>query len=274
MNPISNPSAWLDPCISIIGVLIQLIAIIIGIVIIFVQIKRNHQNSIELQKNNFQEELRLKIFNKIVEKIEAATIGVISSSTKVQGIPNTIDFFWKRQNEYNLKNIEPFKERAETLSKLHYEAKDLVFNLTSIIESHEIAFPSFRIFMDMIHYQIRVCDGAFDKFFREVLLYLPVDVPEKKQNKLGIEVINPYQPTPEKLTNLKRLANKYLNECIALQSYIIDLSIESQNSLLYNIFEYRVPIRKPKDPRLLVITTDPKKIKELRKYLKEKNIKE
>ena len=271
MNKPSIPPDWFDPTIiSIVGVIIQLAAIVVGVWIIFLQVKRNHQSSLYLQKRNFQEELHLKIFNKISEKIESASNAINSSISDVHGLPGSIKLFWDIRIKENI-NIKPYMKRSNEIITSHRSTQNSVFKLVSIIESHEIAFPSFRIFIDMICYQNKVCADEFNKFFDEVLPYLPIDVKVKNQKILGTDVIKPRKPTTKILKKIRCLADVYMRECLTLQSYIYDLNIEGQNFLLGNLFDNRIPVRKPQDPKLMVITTDQKNVQELEKYLKKKS---
>ena len=65
---------------------------------------------------------------------------------------------------------------------------------------------------------------------------------------------------------LKKLADHYKEAMDEIGCYIHDLTIESQNNLLSDLFERRVPPRQPIDPRHKVINTDPGKIEQLLHY--------
>lgn len=65
---------------------------------------------------------------------------------------------------------------------------------------------------------------------------------------------------------LKKLVAHYKKAMDEIGCYIHDLTIESQNNLLSDLFERRVPQRQPIDPRHKVINVDPEKAEELLHY--------
>jgi hypothetical protein len=71
-------------------------------------------------------------------------------------------------------------------------------------------------------------------------------------------IIHP-PPSPEVLSALKLLIEKYKGAMDEIECYIHDLTIEAQNNLLYGLFERKVPPRQPLDPRHKVISTVPEK---------------
>jgi hypothetical protein len=52
-------------------------------------------------------------------------------------------------------------------------------------------------------------------------------------------------------------------------SYLYDLNVEIQNTLLINLFPNKAPRRVPLDPKFKVISTEPNEIDSLRKYFEE-----
>lgn len=50
---------------------------------------------------------------------------------------------------------------------------------------------------------------------------------------------------------------RYKEAMDVIVNYVDDLTIESQNNLLSGLFERRLAVRQPIDPRYRVISTDP-----------------
>ena len=51
--------------------------------------------------------------------------------------------------------------------------------------------------------------------------------------------------------------------------YVYDLAREAQNIFLGDIFSNRIPLRKPIDPKYIVISTEPEEVAKLKKYFLE-----
>ena len=70
-----------------------------------------------------------------------------------------------------------------------------------------------------------------------------------------------------KFKHLERLSKIYIEACSDLLSYLYDLGIESQNTLLSDLFPNRLPGRVPLDKSKLVIDTSPETIRSLKEMI-------
>ena len=246
---ISSPFSWINPIISVIG-------IIIGILIIWWQIKKNHQQS-----------LNLELYKQLIERISSAYTKIIRANTTIQALPFDISCYWDKQRDIKL-NPEPIKTRSNTLILLNSEAMQETIKLFSVLECYEIAIPSFRIFKDMIHIQSELLGKKFNALFVEAIKFLPIDISEEQSKKLGLSTpIIPLRPDGEQSYYLKRLARDYCEVSTELIAYIYDLSITAQNQILGDLFGRTLPPRKPKSEGHFVITTEPSKIKDLEEHI-------
>jgi hypothetical protein len=76
-------------------------------------------------------------------------------------------------------------------------------------------------------------------------------------------------PSPGELHQLKHLIDNYYEAMNEIAGYIFDLRVEAQNNLLSNLFQNRVPQRKPLDPKHKVISTDAEVAEQLIRYFEK-----
>jgi len=98
-----------------------------------------------------------------------------------------------------------------------------------------------------------------------LLRALPIDPPEDAPPS----VPRPLVPSPlsgGELTKLRGLVERYKEAMDVIVNYVDDLTIESQNNLRSGLFERRLAVRQPIDPRYRVISTDPAQAEQLVRY--------
>ena len=74
---------------------------------------------------------------------------------------------------------------------------------------------------------------------------------------------------PEDTVFIKKFINAYVAASDDLGSYLYDLNVELQNTLLIGLFPNKAPRRVPLDPKFKVISTEPNEMENLRKYFEE-----
>jgi hypothetical protein len=239
-----------------------------GVLIIVWQMGKQHRNSLELQKENFREELRLNIYKELGDKLEDTSSAFQKVGMYVFMLPMSIKSF-KRKVDQGLKP-SPMKERAEEFSQLHFKAKNSMVELFRMFEKYQIVNPNFSIFQLALTAASYDVDQTLSKLHLELLKYLPTDVDPDRVREVGTKVIVPSMPNDDQLKTLEELINAYWDATSNVLSYLIDLRIDAQNILLGKLFENKVSPRRPLDPKRIVISTEPDKIKELESYF-EKN---
>ena len=217
-----------------IGNLIDIVAIFIGAALLLWQNKRQHDQSIKLQTIEVRKKLRLELFHKMSEILDEAT----EINYGLVGLSNSIDV----SNEF-ISNIKD----------AHNKQIELLNKLSAMLEKHSIVSEYLNIFKAAF-----LCESN-----QLYMTFFPLN--SFLARSLKTQLINDkhYENTLEKLSNAYRKPN------VALMGYLRDLQIELQNIFLGDIFDKKVPCRKPQDPSVIVISTRVNDIEKLRETFKE-----
>lgn len=251
---------------DLIGHGLTLIGIIVGVVIVAWQQGRQHRSSLKLQRDNAREELKLKIYEILNERVKQLGHCIMSASTYAFMIPLSIKSY-QRQLTYGIAVPQP-KERALELNSLHNEAVASLIRVLEEFEAWSIAFPGFKLFQAALNSANHDAREAFNQLFPSLLRSLPVDPPDDAPPNMPRPLAGPIIDEKQ-LQDLEVLIGKYKKTMDVMVSYVIDLRVEAQNNLLSGLFEHRVSGREPLDPTMKVISTSPEKANELMKYFKE-----
>ena len=122
----------------------------------------------------------------------------------------------------------------------HFGASNLVIPLKRTFERYQIAIPNFKEFIRRLGEQLQLFNKAYLDFHQEVYRFLPADVPEEKVHIFGSSVITLEIPSDEQIKTVEILSQNYHSIGVTLLEYITDLRIETQNSLLGNIFDKKI----------------------------------
>lgn len=236
-------------------VIVHFVGIVVAAWLIIWRIGCEHRNSLNLQKENMKDRLRLEIYRDLTQKISKANNALGAALSKITSLPINLETKQYLKSVLRFEPI-PVEDRAETVSQLHFSAVEFIISLVTAMEEYEIAIPTFTSFSRTFCNQLEKFTNSFSLFYEEVLPFLPIDVPQDKIAELNTKVITPDYPDKEKLEELRRLANKYLGEVATFHGYLRDLSIEAQNHLLGSLFNRKLPPRKPTDPSIIVLSTD------------------
>lgn len=258
---------WIEEnAIDLVGHALTLIGIVAAALIVVWQLSRQHRSSIELQKNNAKEALKLDIYKTLDERIRQISHANVSASTYVVMIPYKIENY-----QYQLSNnlpAQPLRERALEFSRLHEEANNSLINIIEEFEAWLITLPEFELFQTAINSANYDAREAYIPLFSKLLTILPIDPPENASANVPRPITNPIM-NEQQLRELRALVETYKNAMDDIGCYIFDLRVEAQNNLLSELFEHRVPSRKPLDPRMKVLSTAPEQLNELMIYFNE-----
>jgi hypothetical protein len=217
---------WLEQNPVLIGHGLTIFGLICGAIGIAWQLARQHRSTLQLQRENAREKLKLQIYETLVQKMRRLSHAKSTVAVYADMIP------------FNVEILPPPTERAAEFSRLHYEWNGALVELIEEFEAWSIAFPGLQVFQDALNSAHHDAVEAYTPLFSYLLRGLPLDPPVESYKRAMDDV----------------------------GSYIHDLTIEAQNVLLAGLFESRVPRRQPLDPRYKVITTEPDKAAELLRY--------
>jgi hypothetical protein len=253
---------WLQAnAAELIGDGLKVLGLIAATATVVWQLRRQHKNSLVLQRENAREALKLRIYETLVQRIRALSDANIEAAMYVFGILPAIESF---QREHSAGNRPvPVEQRVPTFSALHFKAERCLAELIVEFECWSIAFPGLSVFQVALNAAAYDVRESFPPLFSALLPILPMDPPAAQTGKPTI--VHP-PPSPEAFLALKYLIEKYKGAMDEIGCYIRDLTVEAQNNLLHGLFEERVQPRQPLDPRHKVISTVPEKAQALIRY--------
>lgn len=243
--------------------LITVLGILVAALMVVWQLGRQHRDSLMRQRDNAREELKVRLHELLVQKVRDLTEAIVSAKMYAFLIPAHLEGL-EHQRKLGIQP-RPSEKRADEFAKLHHEAAEATTNLFYDFEAWSMAFPGLEVFKVALNSVAHDAREAFSPLHTALLEALPMDPPPDAP----AYVPRPITPPPlskEKTEQLKALVNNYSNAMDDIGVYVGDLMIESQNNLLSGLFERRVPLREPIDPRHRVISTDPEKVSDLLAY--------
>jgi len=246
---------------ELIGDGLKVLGLIAAVATVVWQLRRQHKNSLALQRENAREALKLRIYETLVQRIRALSDANIEAAMYAFGILPAIENFRRGHSAGN--QPTPVEQRVSTFSALHFKAQRCLAELIVEFECWSIAFPGLSVFQAALNAAAYDVRESFPPLFSGLLNILPMDPPASQTGKPTI--VHP-PPSPEAFLALKHLIEKYKAAMDEIGCYIHDLTVEAQNNLLHGLFDDRVPPRRPLDPRHKVISTVPEKAQALIRY--------
>lgn len=245
---------WIDPTLNLLQILVSFAGIVLGAWIIRWQLQKQHLNNVSHQQASFRDELNLKIFDSISERLLVAQSKLSAASMTIWPLGSRLEYHWKMKDTY-LPNIDPMRERALQINDLNAEAHAAINELVFILERYQTPLPNFDVFRLAFNFHFREQLDAFAKLYDKVLQFLPFTIPPEMIEKGMPSSIQTNRPTPAEILEIKARCEIYFNVIQNQQGILFDLNVEAQNALLGNIFPIQAPTRKPLDQKIKVIVT-------------------
>ncbi|MCD6163795.1 MAG: hypothetical protein J7K40_15470 [candidate division Zixibacteria bacterium] len=247
--------------------LINILAIAVSASLLLWQLKKQHKNNIELQRENNKDKLKLEIFKEYSKTITDAREKISSIQGAAYNITTSLTSYSTLVSMGI--NPSPISQREVIFRDAHDAASIALTDLMFLVEKYEIINPNLKIFsaaFGCAHYDMW---KTFPPFLEILTEYLPYDVPKINQEGLDTNVIIPKTPSEDDIKKVSEIAQPYIENLIDAQFYVYDLAREAQNILLGSLFNRRIPIRKPVDPNYVGISTSPDDVAKLEKYFYE-----
>ena len=247
------------------GDLITIFGIIIGVLIVVYQLGRQHRNELKLQKENHREQFRIQIYQEFSRLLGIATEKNTHSKMYAFNIPMNVHTY--RGQISRGFNPSPLTDRAMELSRRHFDSLEATADLMILIERYQIVEPRLDIFITALSVAHHDVMQTFSPLFPFLLILLPSELPLPNG---AYKIVNVINPSDEQVSELEMLVNAYTAASDGMGSYLYDLNVELQNTLLVNLFPNKAPRRVPLDPKFRVISTEPNEMERLRKYFDQK----
>ncbi len=228
----------------------NIIAIFVAAFMVMIQLWRQHESGLTLQRESFRKKTNLAIYENISDIVGTAASAVSTAGINTLILNTRLDY---DQDTKNYFEIEGFNIQNS-------KAGNLVADVMLILEKYEIALPGFKIFRFALNVQSAKQRKAFPEVFQKMVEFMRLD--EAYNNKIYLSV------SEEQKEEFKQLLTRYYDVGATMGSYLSDIQVDAQNLLLSDIFEGKVPRRSPTDPNHLVISCDPNKEGEIIEFLR------
>ncbi|MBL0931487.1 MAG: hypothetical protein IBJ15_15395 [Alphaproteobacteria bacterium] len=220
------------------------------------QLERQAQNII--RGNRFTETTKRKqeIYKEILSACSAANQAQSDFGSYITSfefdlrIAQTMASIGQRPSQPRAR-IEEFVSRNSTLT-------DATVKLMGTIEQWEIIDLRMNVFRIAFSSALHELSDEFSEYLKVVLGVMPKNAAQSNASPSSLNSapvpwhLPPAEIVEEAITRARSLSDKALN----LGSYISDFQVEMQNLLLADLFNSKIPPRKPIDPSLKVITLD------------------
>ena len=214
------------------------LALLVGWIIVLyvalVQLQKNRRDNQIAKKEEFKKSLEIDTFREINKSVTIFSHAISGISGFYRTLPFLkLSLFRKNPTLFKFDKIGIFQE-------IRKEHENLIQGLSRFliaIESNEIVIIQFDHLRKYIQFQIDDVKDKIDNF-------------EKYFNKIEKEKLISGEGYSEFKENCDEIVEYFTN----IQSYLFDYRIVLMNSLLGDIFDTRVPMRKPSDPKYKLLT--------------------
>ena len=123
---------------------IKVLGITAAALTVVLQLRKQHQNSLALQRENAREALKLRIYETLVKRIRTLSDANTAAKMYAFGIVPPIESALREEAAGN--RPAAMRERALTFSDLHSKAERELAELIEEFECWSIAFPGLQVF--------------------------------------------------------------------------------------------------------------------------------
>lgn len=241
------------------------LTILAGFCLLLLQIYLQNRSSLLLQKDNIKEGLKVELFKQVSEKIQSAEDVSLEVASYIRMLPN--NFIFLKQLSTTEASPQPVRERAQKFAMLQRASTDGLSSLLYAIEKCQIAFNEYEIFQLALNHAAHEINSAYLSLFQFLMKVLPIDM---KMENGSTTVINVRELTEKECEQLEKLVNDFLDADGIFGSYLYDINIEVQNSLLGDLFNTKLQKRKPLDGSIVMSTESEESISYFKNYINSK----
>ena len=217
---------WLAP-----QPILSLVGFFLGFLLLSWQLDRQHRNTRKANRRQAQDRLRLDLYDKIAERIEATSAPLV----EVCGLPTAfMGELTIRLNIFSANNqIILSSKRFPELQTQRAALSRSIIALMSALETYAIVMPEFSEFRKRLGDALRETEVAVGDFNQAALPFA------------GSENAGPmdWPPTSQHQQVMSSLAGSVMRAATEAMAVVSDLRVEAQNCLLGGLFRRRVPRR-------------------------------
>ena len=207
---------------------------LIALLIAINYLQKNRRDNQNAKKEEFKKFLEIDTFREINKSVTTFSEAISDISAFFRTL-YSINLFLYKINP----TIGKFN-KMEIILELRKKHENLIQGLTRFlvaIESNEIVVIQFDHLRKYIQFQIDDINDKIDNF-------------EQYFNKTEkVKLVS-----EEGYSEFKENCDEIIEYFVNIQSYLFDYRIQLMNSLLGDIFDIKVPMRKPRDPKYKLLT--------------------
>lgn len=243
-----------DPTIGW-STIVQLVGFLVAIVTVFYQMHAQRN----LQREKHRQELLVSIYEKITERMSVSSPTGVAMTFKI--IYGALEKAVIKKNETGTYVPPPFdpRELDNDFRKAHIE----LWEIASTIQTYEIVAQNLPLFREALIIKLHQLGDAYLPLV-QVLPYLLIS--EKgitDPEKLLI-------PDEQDFLTLKAKIHEFHEAAYDVASFLHDIQVEMQNSLLGTLFNRKAPVRVPEDKSYIVLTSaDHEMLERVKRFVKE-----
>lgn len=224
---------WIQPT-----PIVSLFGLVFGFLLLHWQLKEQYANTLEADRVQAQDRIRVDIYREIATRIESA--GPHFARLITLPLVFMIELKYRIARPMPPESQFSFESMHETLNR----SSEAIITFLTSLESYEIVMPEFIVFRKQFGSKLQDLNSPLSEFIQSAgLLASP--------KRLAIK----WPPDSEDITKLEALVTEVSEIGHDLQGLTMDLRVDAQNYLLGDIFpNRRVPPRHPGDPSTLVTT--------------------
>ncbi len=227
------------------------IAQLIGFFIVILTVIYQMRAQRELQRDKHRIDLQLSTYEKVAEGMSfISPVGVAATFIIIIGALREAVKKHEQGGNYVPPPFDPVKLDAD-FQKVHSG----LWSVTSTIQTYEIISPHLPIFREAIVIKLRQLSEAYLPLV-QVLPYVLIS--EKGINDPGLLL----KPNDEEFEAFQSKIDAFNDIAYDVASFLHDIQVEMQNSLLGSYFNRKIAIRQPKDDAYLVLTSENKEMLE------------
>ena len=229
---------------AVIGGTFTLVSAAAGFGVIVYQLQEQGKNTRNANTETEKLKLKKEIYEDIVEALRDASDAQVELGIFSRFAVNELNNY--RAAEANgLQPIIP-KSRALKFLEKNADMANKVIRLITFVEKWLIIDPRLDVFRVAINVALYDANATFHGLFPVILRALPIEMP-------GAIVPTWRAPTDGALSQINNLFEHLDHALGNLGGYIDDFEREMQNLLLVDLFQHKVPMRVPRDPKVMVI---------------------
>jgi len=243
-----------DPTIGW-STIVQLVGFLVAIAVVFYQMHAQRN----LQRDKHRQELRVSTYEKIAERM--SFVSPVGVAMTFQIICGALENAVAKKTETGTYVPPPFDPRD-----LDNDFKKIsmgLWEIASTIQTYEIVASHLPLFREALIIKLRQLGDVYLPLV-QVLPYLLLS--EKgitDPEKLLI-------PNEQDFRTLQAKIDKFHEVAYDVASFLHDIQVEMQNSLLGALFHRKVPVRVPKNNSHIVLTSeDHEMIERIRRFVEE-----